>query len=521
MLQNTSGSNNSAYGTYALTANTTGSFNTANGVNALAANTTGNSNTAEGLQALYTNSSGSYNTATGYSALLSNSTASYNTAHGYAALDFNTTGSGNSANGALALYSNSTGSFNTAAGMNSMYSNTTGSINAAYGAYALYSNTSGYFNTGIGYESLRNNTTGNTNTGTGYQSLYWCNGSFNAGFGHAVFQNNTTGNQNTGLGAFAGYNNTGSGNVFIGYAAGYSATGSNQLWIANSNVGNPLVYGDFTSGNIGIGTTSPLSRLHVADVNSKITVDATGGGAAVASLDLKTLGAGTASLYKFNTGRLALASGGAYNMQFLNSIGGSYQFDEGVNTRLYIAAGGNVGINTTAPATNLHVAGTTRLADGSQGLDKVLRSDAAGNASWVNSSINTGFSAYASVNQSIGTGVWTQVNFGAEDFDDGAAFASNQYVCPTAGVYQFDASVSWSPFTIAGTWSHIALYKNGVIAKVRMETATTGYFSNNVSGAIKCNAGDVITVRVFQQSSGTESIYGSYGYSYFTGFRIY
>jgi hypothetical protein len=44
--------------------------------------------------------------------------------------------------------------------------------------------------------------------------------------------------------------------------------------------------------------------------------------------------------------------------------------------------GGNIGVGTTSPAAKLDVLGTFRLADGSQGAGKTLRSDANGVASW-------------------------------------------------------------------------------------------------------------------------------------------
>ena len=49
---------------------------------------------------------------------------------------------------------------------------------------------------------------------------------------------------------------------------------------------------------------------------------------------------------------------------------------------MFISDDGSVGIGTTAPSANLHIAGTFRLADGSEGLGKVLTSDADGNATW-------------------------------------------------------------------------------------------------------------------------------------------
>lgn len=42
----------------------------------------------------------------------------------------------------------------------------------------------------------------------------------------------------------------------------------------------------------------------------------------------------------------------------------------------------NVGIGTPTPTANLHVAGSTRIENGSQGAGKVLTSDANGNATW-------------------------------------------------------------------------------------------------------------------------------------------
>ena len=56
----------------------------------------------------------------------------------------------------------------------------------------------------------------------------------------------------------------GNNNVFLGYAAGYNETGSDKLYIANSDANIPLIYGEFDTGKIGIGTNSPLQKLHIA-----------------------------------------------------------------------------------------------------------------------------------------------------------------------------------------------------------------------------------------------------------------
>lgn len=60
-----------------------------------------------------------------------------------------------------------------------------------------------------------------------------------------------------------------------------------------------------------------------------------------------------------------------------NSTGTSNTSDDVV-----ITSAGNVGIGTVAPAAKLDIRGTFRLRDGNQALNKVLVSDASGNAQW-------------------------------------------------------------------------------------------------------------------------------------------
>ncbi|HRS22313.1 MAG TPA: tail fiber domain-containing protein, partial [Clostridia bacterium] len=81
------------------------------------------------------------------------------------------------------------------------------------------------------------------------------------------------GSRNVILGYYAGYGSsasplTGSNNVFIGYQAGYNEHGSNKLYIANSSSNPPLIYGDFSSGRIGLGTITPGHKL---DLQQTIT----------------------------------------------------------------------------------------------------------------------------------------------------------------------------------------------------------------------------------------------------------
>ena len=90
----------------------------------------------------------------------------------------------------------------------------------------------------------------------------------NTFLGWATGYSNTTGYYNTFLGFEAGFmNTTGSGNIFLGKRAGFYETGSNKLYIANDIAdSNVLIYGDFSTKNVGINTTTPARNLHINDV---------------------------------------------------------------------------------------------------------------------------------------------------------------------------------------------------------------------------------------------------------------
>ena len=127
----------------------------------------------------------------------------------------------------------------------------TGNYNSFFGYQAGFSNTTGYQNTASGAGALSDNTTGYNNTAIGSQAFY----------------SNTTGNNNTTIGYAAGDNiTTGSRNIIIGSDIDApSATADNQLSIGNLIFGTGLdgTGTTISTGNVGIGTASPTSKLHV------------------------------------------------------------------------------------------------------------------------------------------------------------------------------------------------------------------------------------------------------------------
>jgi|GEM_PF-2204766 len=65
------------------------------------------------------------------------------------------------------------------------------------------------------------------------------------------------------------------------------------------------------------------------------------------------------------------------------SLGSNYLSGDGDNEGVYVGSTGKVGIGTASPQEELHINGSVRITDGSEGSNRVLVSDDNGTASWV------------------------------------------------------------------------------------------------------------------------------------------
>lgn len=275
----TTGLYNSTLGYMAGSSITSGSYNAFIGYNSGLANTSGSSNVFIGYECGKTNTTGYSNVVIGKSSAISSN------------------GNNNIVIGEYAGYSLTSGIHNTLIGSSAGYSHTNQDYNVMIGTSAGYHiNSSGWagsFNTFMGINAGYKIATSRDNTFIGTNAGYWIeNGERNtfigidAGRSGAEHNNGYIANDNTVLGCKAGYNirngstniflgtesgysnQSGTGNVFIGYRAGYSEAGSNKLYISNTNVNPPLIFGDFALSRIGLGTVNPLYKLDVAgDIN--------------------------------------------------------------------------------------------------------------------------------------------------------------------------------------------------------------------------------------------------------------
>jgi hypothetical protein len=237
------------------------------------------SNLSVGFNAGNANTTGIFNLSVGSSAGNANTTGSENNFFGFQAGHGNTTGAHNSFFGYTAGCNNTTGGTNSFFGNASGYSNTTGGGNAFFGESAGMSNTSGFNNAFFGSDAGFNNQTGANNSFFGRNAgMSNTTGIQNAFFGVDAGLGNTTGNFNASFGRFAGLGNTtGDSNAFFGDRADADSSNLHNATAIGANAqvsqNNSLVLGGINGINgatadtkVGIGTTAPADRLHVAGI---------------------------------------------------------------------------------------------------------------------------------------------------------------------------------------------------------------------------------------------------------------
>ena len=295
------------------------------------------------------------NTAIGQFELRNNTTGTTNTALGYASA-FNTTGGdGNTAVGYYALFShNNQGSDGSTAIGSLALHNFTGAnakANTAVGAESLKDTVGGQNNVAMGVQALRYNIEGNGNIAIGDSSgTATINGNTNTTSNDSIYIGNTT----------KPFSQNDTNQIIIGHLA--EGAGSNSVVLGNDSITKTILKGD-----VGIGDSSPQSKLHVEITDS--TTNAASNTYSDYCLALRnysnTTNAFAGIAFDVSTETDSDSIGAAikgvcanylnYNhdthLTFHTNDGG----DDAIAERMRITNTGKVGIGDTAPLSQLHV----------------------------------------------------------------------------------------------------------------------------------------------------------------------
>jgi hypothetical protein len=146
------------------------------------------------------------------------------------------------------------------------------------------------------------------------------------------------------------------------YALNGGGSGGSCVWTASGSI----IYNG-NSGNVGIGTAAPVSKLHVEGATT---------GDVIVTIH-NTNDAGTERLY-FGTSSAsdaAISVWGSTNattpgkFRFTNNkTSANYDWTTNGSVRMTLDNGGNLGIGTASPAAKLHISGGSAIVEGNLGL---------------------------------------------------------------------------------------------------------------------------------------------------------
>lgn len=166
----------------------------------------------------------------------------------------------------------------------------------------------------------------------------------------------------------------------LGDGLSLTSTTINSVWTDSGSD----IYNNNT-GNVGIGTNNPTYPL---DISSSTVSPVIGN---VALRNSQITGFAGISFYKSDA---SYAGGVGYSNASAPFVAGTVYLgtgsvavpvviSPGTTEKMRVDGNGNVGIGTSNPAAKLDITGQIKITDGSEGVGKVLTSDASGLASWV------------------------------------------------------------------------------------------------------------------------------------------
>ena len=202
---------------------------------------------------------------------------------------------------------------------------------------------------------------------------------------------------------------------------------------------------------------------------------------------------------------------------------------EGGTTDLTLGAGGD----------KVVIPGTIKISGGSPGADKVLTSDASGDATWEVSASPTNtpsFGAYLAANQGLSNDTWTKITMNTEEWDTDSAFdhsTNYRFTVPAgkAGKYSFSVTTTFDDTGGGQAVRHgwLALYKipsGGVAAafkQIKRDTdgSRATLLGQNLAAVVDLAVGDAIEFwALMNQNAASGVMIGGQENTFCSGYKL-
>ena len=179
------------------------------------------------------------------------------------------------------------------------------------------------------------------------------------------------------------------------------------------------------------------------------------------------------------------------------------RFDTAGSEKMTIAASGNVGIGTSSPSETLHVEGSVRIANGTEGLGKILTSDSNGIATWQSRGHSKLFSGYGNT---TGT-AFSSTAFSAIEINE--IFNSNPtysaFTITEAGRYDLSVSANICAPGVSGSTGVLVMVNSTI---KRRSIGPSGMCSGaSVRHVALLSVGDTLKAQCQQNAGHTANCY--------------
>jgi hypothetical protein len=285
----------------------------------------------------------------------------------------------------------------------------------------------------------------------------------------------------------------------------------NSIWTKAGTSISPSVLTD----NVGLGTTTPTSKLDILETNPTIAANITNSGAAQTLSVSNTHSNNVYYAGNFNGGLNVISKPGPTTYGLLVR-------DELLNSVFNVQNNGNVGIGIVAPTKKLEIIGDTKtnqiqVTTGAVVNAVLTSTDAAGNTKWVAPVIFqyefAPFTAIA-VNTNTVNDLGNSIQFSStQSISIGGGFnpSTARFIAPTAGQYEFNASlfITLNSAGAGNNWICLDICKNPaspvILRRSRMnnqDASITTYVTLNANVIVTLAVGEVVFIRAVGASGG-------------------